>query len=39
MKISKELVRLEIDLALGKMVKRLNYKNGEEFIENIKLKS
>ncbi|MCK5299312.1 MAG: HEAT repeat domain-containing protein, partial [Candidatus Heimdallarchaeota archaeon] len=39
MKISKELVRLEINLALGKMAKRLNYKDREEFIENIKLKS
>jgi HEAT repeat protein len=39
MKISKELVRLEINLALGKIAKRLNYKDREDFIENIKQKN
>ena len=37
MKISKELVRLEINLALGRMAKRLNYKNREEFVQNIQM--
>ena len=35
MKVSKELVRLEINLALGKMAKRLNYKNTEEFVKSL----
>ena len=35
MKVSKELVRLEINLALGRMAKRLNYKNKEELMKNI----
>ncbi|MGC9780944.1 MAG: HEAT repeat domain-containing protein [Candidatus Heimdallarchaeota archaeon] len=37
MKVSKELVRLEINLALGRMAKRFNYKNKEEFIKNIQV--
>lgn len=36
MKLNKEFVRLEIDLALDKMAKRFNYKTKEEFIKNIK---
>ncbi|MHA1124004.1 MAG: HEAT repeat domain-containing protein [Candidatus Heimdallarchaeota archaeon] len=36
LKINKEFVRLEIDLALDKMAKRFNYKTKEEFIKNIK---
>ncbi|MHA1243906.1 MAG: HEAT repeat domain-containing protein [Candidatus Heimdallarchaeota archaeon] len=36
LKLNKEFVRLEIDLALDKMAKRFNYKTKEEFIKNIK---
>jgi HEAT repeat protein len=35
-KLNKEFVRLEIDLALDKMAKRFNYKTKDEFIKNIK---
>ncbi len=35
MKISRELVQLEINLALGRMAKRFNYQNKEEFVKNI----
>lgn len=34
-KISRELVRLEINLALGRMAKRFNYQTKEEFVKNI----
>jgi HEAT repeat protein len=36
LKVNKEFVRLEIDIALDKMAKRFNYKSKEEFIKNIK---
>jgi len=36
LKLNKEFVRLEIDLALDRMAKRFNYKSKEEFIKNIK---
>ncbi|NHJ39054.1 MAG: HEAT repeat domain-containing protein [Asgard group archaeon] len=36
MKVSRELVRLEINLALSKMAKRYNYQNKEEFINILK---
>ncbi|NHJ48114.1 MAG: HEAT repeat domain-containing protein [Asgard group archaeon] len=36
MKISKELVRLEINLALGKMAKRFNYPTKDEFMNLLK---
>ncbi len=35
MKISRELVQLEINLALDCMAKRFNYRNKEEFVKNI----
>lgn len=36
MKVSKELVRLEINLALGKMAKRYNYQSKDEFLNKLK---
>lgn len=36
MKVSKELVRLEINLALCKMAKRYNYQSKDEFINKLK---
>jgi hypothetical protein len=36
MKISKEFVRLEINLALGKMAKRFNYPTKDEFMNLLK---
>ena len=37
MKVSKEMVRLEINLALDRMAKRFNYENKEEFVKKIHL--
>ncbi|MFW9923625.1 MAG: HEAT repeat domain-containing protein [Candidatus Thorarchaeota archaeon] len=39
MKISKEMVKLEINLALGKMAKRFNYRNKDELVDAIKNKN
>ncbi|MBN1328424.1 MAG: HEAT repeat domain-containing protein [Candidatus Heimdallarchaeota archaeon] len=35
MKVSKEMVRLEINLALQKMARRFNYQSSEEFIKKL----
>ena len=39
MKLSKEKVRLEINLALNKIAKRYNYKSFEDFVNNIQIKT